>query len=74
VCKPPVLYRTDRLHLVQVGSSAIVVPMAHPSPCVTGDGETPVRTSTVTRVDSETGEFWTENTHYMPWSNEGNLS
>lgn len=72
--KPIVLYRTDRLHCVQVGSSAIIVPMEHPSLDVTGDGETPARTSTVTAVDALTGEFWTENTHYMPWDNEGYVS
>lgn len=69
--KPSVMYRTDRVHFVQVGSSALVFPMAHPSDSVTGDGETPARTSTVTRFDQETGEFWTANTHYVPCSGTG---
>jgi hypothetical protein len=41
-------------------------PLAHPSPHVTGDGNTPVETSTVTAVNVITGEFWTRNTHYVP--------
>jgi hypothetical protein len=64
--KPTVYYRADRLHIIAVGYSAMVYPMAHPSELVTGDGETPARTSSVVRHDLDTGEFWTENTHYVP--------
>lgn len=63
--KPTVQYRADRLHLIQLGHSALVFPLGHPSDSVTGDGDTPARTSTVVRVE-DNGEFWTENTHYVP--------
>jgi hypothetical protein len=63
--KPVVKYRTDRPHMIQLGYSALCYPMAHPSSLVTGDGDTPVRTSQVLCVD-DNGEFWTENTHYVP--------
>jgi len=64
--KPTVQYRADRLHIIALGYSAVVFPLEHPSHHVTGDGETPVRTSSVMRHDIDTGEFWTENTHYVP--------
>lgn len=64
--KPVVFYRADKPHSIQVGQPAIVYPYAHPSPFVTGDGETPVATSPVGAFDVLSGEFWTVNTHYKP--------
>ena len=66
--KPVVYYRDDLLHIIHIGHPAVVVPLEHPSPLVTGDGLTPVRTSPVGWVDGLTGEFCTENTHYKPVS------
>jgi hypothetical protein len=63
--KPTVPYRADRVHCIQLGHSAICCPINHPGEAVTGDGETPVLTSSVMRVE-DNGEFWTENTHYVP--------
>jgi hypothetical protein len=64
--KPTVKYRSDKPHIIQLGQSAVCYPLAHPSGHVTGDGDTPAQTSAVVRVD-DNGEFWTENTHYVPW-------
>lgn len=64
--RPVVRYRTDKPHIISVGRSALVYPMAHPSPDVTGDGETPVLTSPVCAYNDETGEFSTLNTDYKP--------
>jgi hypothetical protein len=61
-----VYYRTDRPIRVTVGQPAIVCPVGHPSDLVTGDGKTPAITSPVVRFDERTGEFWTQNTHYVP--------
>jgi hypothetical protein len=70
--KPTVRYRADRTNYVVVGQGALVYPLNHPSERVTGDGNTPVITSIVERVDNN-GEFWTHNTHYVPVTLPGNV-
>lgn len=68
--KPTVAYRADKPHQAQVGMSGLCYPVNHPrTENVTGDGETPVVTSTVVAVNVLTGEFWTRNTHYVPHDN-----
>jgi hypothetical protein len=65
--RPLVFYRADRPHRFQVGYPALCYPIRHPHhERVTGDGETPARTSPVQAVNHLTGEFWTANTHYAP--------
>jgi hypothetical protein len=65
--RPMVYYRADKLHQIQIGQSALCYPVGHPDTAhVTGDGETPARTSPVVAMNHCTGEFWTSNTHYKP--------
>lgn len=67
--KPVVRYIVDgpnRPLLIQVGLPAAITPMAHPSPLVTGDGQTFVQTSRVIRYDPATGAIETQNTLYIP--------
>jgi hypothetical protein len=65
--RPTVFYRADKPHMFQVGKAAYVFPINHPQVTrVTGNGETPARTSPVQAVNILTGEFWTRNTHYAP--------
>ncbi len=65
--RPTVFYRADRPHSFQIGQSAYCYPINHPEISrVTGDGETPARTSPVVALNHVTGEFWTTNTHYAP--------
>jgi hypothetical protein len=65
--KPVVFYDDDRPSYIRVGYRALVVPFDHPdADRVTGDGITPVTTSTVLAYDEGTGEFVTENTVYVP--------
>ena len=61
--KPIVKYR--QLVYVRVGHAAVVAPLDHPSPWVTGDGETLVETSTVLAINAD-GSFETLNTRYEP--------
>jgi hypothetical protein len=63
--KPVVKYRTDRVRYISVGAPALIVPFAHPSEHVTGDGDVPVRTSMVLWAYAD-GSFETENTCYVP--------
>jgi hypothetical protein len=66
--KQRVLYRTDRPHEIRIGFPAICFPIDHPDKTfVTGDGETPVTTSIVQAINLASGEFWTQNTHYVPY-------
>lgn len=65
--RPMVRYRADKTHRYQIGQPAYCYPLDHPDrERVTGDGETPVFTSPVVAVNHVTGEFWTNNTHYVP--------
>lgn len=65
--RPLVFYRADRPHQIQIGHPALCYPINHPQYThVTGDGETPARTSPVQALNHVTGEFWTRNTHYAP--------
>jgi hypothetical protein len=67
-----VRYRSDMHYYIMLGLGAVVFPLSHPSPEVTGDGNTPVITSPVTRIGAD-GEFWTQNTHYVPVTLPGNV-
>ena len=64
--KPTVYYNADFPSTIRAGRAALIVPLAHPSPYVTGDGKTVARTSEVIAHNTKTGEFWTKNTHYVP--------
>jgi len=61
--KPVVKYKHDLNNFIQVGMSAYVFPLNHPSKYVSN--QFLVKTSKVISFDKETGNFETMNTIYV---------